>query len=141
VLYRLFISDEAREDLDAIWQVDPAAAAAIKVLLDELRGSQALLNDLTTHGLEVELPAGRFDIKKWHKQQRRGRNLFRIRAWRPNGAAINYRIVYVLELGTRRYYVLGIHRRNVLNYDDENSHAVQRILAAYDRIGLRSVVR
>lgn len=127
-MYRLFIHDDAKADLERLLPEAPEAVARILVLLQECQHDQNLLDRLTQH----DFGAGRsadFHVSKWHAQWGRGRDLWRLKVWELEDKRLRYRIVYAFIPGQRVYHVLAIAPRE-FNYDP--SHPItQRILRAY----------
>jgi len=123
----------ARADLETLWDEDPDAAGAIYALLQEIKGNQALLDALTTHDFGAQ-GTKRFHVSEWTAQQRKGRNLWRLKVWELDEQGIRYRVVYAFDPRIRRHFVLGIVDRD-FNYD-ESDPRTRRILEAYDRIDI-----
>lgn len=123
----------AQADLEALWDEDSDAAAAIYALLQEVKGNQALLDVLTTHDFGAH-GTNRFHVSEWTAEQRKGRNLWRLKIWELEDQGIRYRVVYAFDPRLHRHFVLGIVDRD-FNYDESDSRA-QRILAAYDRLDI-----
>jgi len=128
---RLYIHNDAEEDLERLWAFEPQAAAKIGVLLEELEGNSSLLDRLTqqdfgAYGLED------FHVTKWQEQQRKGRNLWRVKIWDLEKMGIRYRIVYAFIARQQDYSVLGIVPRE-FNYDASHE-LTRRIIAAYENL-------
>ncbi|MBV2234497.1 MAG: hypothetical protein KUL75_03020 [Sterolibacterium sp.] len=130
-MLRLFIHNDAEDDLERLWDSEPAAAAQVAVLLEELEGNPDLLDRLTqqdfgAYGLED------FHVSKWKEQQRKGRNLWRLKIWDLEDKGIRYRIVYAFMPRQQDYSVLGIVPRE---FDYDASHEItRRIVAAYENL-------
>jgi hypothetical protein len=128
---RLFVHEDARADLEALWNEAPQAAARVAVLLQELEGSQDLLDRLTQHDFGCYGSAS-FHVSKWAEQWKQGRDLWRLKVWDLEDKGLRYRIVYAFMPGKSHYHVLGILPRD-FNYDA--SHPLtRRILAAYESL-------
>jgi hypothetical protein len=123
----------AHADLEAIWDEDPDSAAKIYALLQEVKGSQALLDALTTHDFGAHATQ-RFHVSRWLAQQRKGRNLWRLKVWGLNQHGIRYRVVYAFDPRIHRHFILGIVNRD-FDYD-ESDPRTRRILEAYDRLDI-----
>jgi hypothetical protein len=132
-LYRLFIHEDALEDLDRLWVRDEVAAARIVALIQQLKGDQVLLDHLTQHGYGKR-SADEFDVSKWHRQWKLGRDLWRLEAWDLEQQGLRYRVIYAYVTGERRYYVLGVLPREQVDYDNPEDPITRRILRAYDEL-------
>lgn len=130
-MLRLFIHNDAEDDLERLWESEPVAAAQVAVLLEELEGNPDLLDRLTqqdfgAYGLED------FHVSEWKEQQRKGRNLWRLKIWDLEDKGIRYRIVYAFMPRQQDYSVLGIVPRE---FDYDASHELtRRIVAAYENL-------
>lgn len=103
------------------------------VFLQEVQGDQHLLDMLTAQNYGSDR-AEKFHVTKWVQQQRRGRNLWRLKIWDLESQGIRYRVVYALDPRIQRYYILGIVHRN-FDYD-ESDPRTRRILAEYDTLDI-----
>lgn len=130
-MLRLFIHNDAEDDLERLWDSEPVAAAQVAALLEELEGNTDLLDRLTqqdfgAYGLED------FHVSEWKEQQRKGRNLWRLKIWDLEDKGIRYRIVYAFMTRQQDYSVLGIVPRD-FNYDASHE-LTRRIVAAYENL-------
>jgi hypothetical protein len=133
MLYSIVIHEDAEADLDALWEIDEDSTADIEALLEQAACDQKLLDTLTAR----DFGSGRseeFHVEKWFEQQRKGRNLWRLKIWDLEDRGIRYRIIYALDPRISRYHVLGVVQRD-FNYDERDART-QRILAAYDELGI-----
>jgi len=128
ILY-LFVHADAEDDLEALWDKAPDAAARITVLLQELEGNQDLLDRLTQHDFGAYGVAD-FHVSKWVEQWKKGKDLWRLKVWDLEEKGVNYRIVYAFVPGKGHYHVLGIVPRG-FNYEADHK-LTRRILAAYE---------
>jgi hypothetical protein len=134
IRYQLAISSEAKADLAAVWRSDPESAGVLQATLEQIQADQLLLEILTVrdfgaYGTEA------FHVDRWVDQQRRGRNLWRLKVWELEGhGRQRYRVVYTLDPRFSRYFVLGIFTRD-FEYDPKDART-RRVLAAYDRLGI-----
>ncbi len=130
-MLRLYIHDDAEDDLERLWESEPTAAAQIGVLLEELEGNPDLLDRLTQQDFGAyELED--FHVSKWQEQQRQGRNLWRLKIWDLEKMGIRYRVVYAFMPRQQDYSVLGIVPRK---FDYDASHELtRRIIAAYENL-------
>lgn len=130
-MYRLFIHDDAKADLEALWEKDAESAARIAVLLEECEGDQDLLDRLTQRDFGFQHTAD-IHVDMWVEQQRKGRNLWRLKIWDLEDKGVRYRIVYAFQALKNRYHVLAVAPRE-WNYD--KSHPItQRIIAAWEQL-------
>lgn len=130
-MYSLFIHDDARADLEALWDSDAVAAARITVLLQECEGNQDLLDRLSQQDYGSRRTAS-FHVAMWVAQQHQDRNLWRLKLWDLEGTGLRYRIVYAFKAQRRQYHVLAIAPRG-FNYDE--SHPItRRIIEAWEQL-------
>lgn len=127
-MYRLLVHNDALHDFEAIWEDDPEAAARLAVMLQEIKGSQVLLDSLTDQGFGGPDTVG-FNVSRWQEFWRRGENLWRLKVWTLAERLLSYRVIYAYTPVKRQYYVLGIVHRS---FGYERDHLfTKRILAAY----------
>jgi hypothetical protein len=124
---------DAKADLDAIWDSDPDAAATITTLLQEAKTNQSILDSFSCQDFGLS-GFERYHVTQWFEQQRKGRNLWRLKVWELEGEWPLYRVIYAFHPLTHIYYVLGVFKRD-FNYD-ETDPRTQRVLAVYDRLGI-----
>lgn len=135
--YSIALQDDAKRDLDALYEIAEDAAADIEVFLEEAKHNQYTLENLTRHGyVQYDDPA--YSVKEWQKARKQRLNLWRLRLMWLEGTASDYRIVYAFHPVQFRYYVLGIVHRKKLDYDNFNSPICQRIISAYDDLDIPS---
>ena len=103
----------------------------IVALIHELQGDKDLLDRLTQHGYGADGTAD-FDVSMWVGEQKRGRNLWRLKALDLEGKGLPYRVIYAFEPSLKRHKILAIAPRS-FNYD-ENHPLTQRIRDAYDKV-------
>jgi len=135
IVYRLFVHAAAQRDLDAIGETDPETADEIYVLLQEIKGSQVLLDSLTRKDFGLTREEA-FHVDRWVRQQQQGRNLWRLKFWDLEAVGIRHRVIYALDPRNSRYYILAVLPRNIAY--DERHPRVQELLAVYDRLGIPS---
>ena len=127
----LFVHDDANDDLEALWDTVPRAAARIAVLLEELKGDPDLLDRLTQHDYGVRDHA-KFNVSKWLEHWNSGRDLWRLKIWDLEKQGLMYRIIYAFIPLTKHHHILAIAPRE-FNYD--SSHPIsKRILSAYEEL-------
>lgn len=133
IVYNLVLHRGAVADLDRIGKTDPATQDELYVLLQEVKADQNLLEALTVKDFGLARDQ-RFHVDAWAAQQRRGRNLWRLKLWDLEKLGIRYRVVYAFDPRIHRYFVLAVLPRE-FDYD-ENHPRVQELLAVYDRLGI-----
>jgi hypothetical protein len=131
MVLRLFVHDDAEDDLNALWDEAPETAARITVLLEELEGNQDLLDRLTQHDFGA-YGSRDFHVSKWIEQWRKGKDLWRLKVWELEKTGVRYRIVYAFVPGKGHYHVLGIVPRE-FNYEADHELS-RRILTAYENL-------
>lgn len=129
--YFLVVHKHAAADLQGIRQTSEEAARRIGALLHELKCDPDLLDRLTQQGYGAE-GTSTFNICMWGGEQKRGRNLWRLKIWDLERAGLKYRIVYAFEPKLQRYKILAIAPRD---FDYDEAHPLtQRIRADYDKV-------
>lgn len=131
-MFKLFIHEHAQADLDELWSTAPTVAARITVLLQEIKGNQDLLDRLTQQGFGENRVAARFHVSQWVAQQRKRRNLWRVKAWDLENLGLRYRVVYAFVAQKHIYHVLAVAPRE-FDYDEQHP-LTQRIVRDYDEL-------
>jgi hypothetical protein len=138
-MFKLVIEKAAVEDIKAMVAGGGNAklcAQRITVILQELKGSQKLLQELTTEKFSTP----DFDIGKYLEFWNDGIDLWRIKINDANALreqwrrALPYRVLYAYDSPCYTFRVLGVLPRE-FNYDP-NHELTKRILRAYDDLGL-----
>src|SRR5208283_3034191 len=127
MLYSLVVHEDAELDLDDLWELDEEATADIVALREQAPSDQELLDNLTVKDFGRHRTE-EIHVDQWVEQQRKGRNLWRLKIWDLQDRGIHYRVVYALDPRLSRYHVLGIVDRD-FDYD-ENDERTKRILVA-----------
>lgn len=130
-MFKLLIHEHAQADLEDLWSDDATAAARIAVLLQEIQGNQDLLDRLTQHDFGAHRSAD-FHVSMWQAQQRKNRNLWRVKVWGLENIRLRYRIVYAFIARKHVYHVLAIAPRE-FDYD-ERDPITQRIIRDYEEL-------
>ena len=133
IVYSIVVATAAKNDLAAIAETDPETGAEILALLHELKGSQQLLDALTIKDFGLARDVA-FHVDRWSAQQRKGRNLWRLKIWNLEDLGIRYRILYALDPRISRYFVLAILHRD-FNYDEKHPR-VRQLIDTYDRLDI-----
>ncbi|MBI3344135.1 MAG: hypothetical protein HY028_04650 [Gammaproteobacteria bacterium] len=121
----LDIHQNAAQDLRDLRVVNPGAAAAVTVALEQIQVDPKAIDKLTTFGNNT-VGAARLNIKRWESVRGQG-NLWRFRVL--DTPATVYRIVYGYHWQTRQICVLAVAHKEKFDYDDLNSDLARRILA------------
>ncbi|MGY6555737.1 MAG: hypothetical protein ACXIUM_14560 [Wenzhouxiangella sp.] len=112
-------------------QTEPQTAGRILALLEQIGGDQRLLDSLTVHDFGNRGTED-FHVSRWQEQWRKGRDLWRLKAWDLERQGLQYRIVYAYLPGKLKYFVLAIAPRE---FDYDATHPIgQRILHAYQEL-------
>jgi mRNA-degrading endonuclease RelE of RelBE toxin-antitoxin system len=130
-VYFLAIHADAQEDLEKLWVDSPTAAARIAVMLEEIHGSQDLLDALTVHDFGKSRSED-VHVSKWQEHWRAGRDIWRFKIWDLESMNLKYRIIYAFQPGKQLYTVLGIFERD-FNYASDDDRT-KRILTAYNNL-------
>jgi hypothetical protein len=123
----------AKADFDDLWAKDPESAGVIYALLQEAKGNQRVLETFTSHDFGA-YETDRYHVAAWAQQQRKGRNLWRLKIWQLEHHRVRYRIVYAFDPRKQRYFVLGILPRD-FDYDETDART-RRVLEAYERLNI-----
>ena len=129
----LVLHDDAKADLDRIYEEDEDAGADIEVFLEEAKNNQETLDNLTRKGY-VQYGEWPFSVDEWREAKCSRYNLWRVRLLWLAGAAAKYRIIYAFHTVEYRYYILGIVNRD-FEYDLKHERS-QQILTAYDDLNI-----
>lgn len=137
IVYSLVIHTSAKRDLADIGRDDPDTENEIYALLQQIKGSQRLLESLTIKDYGLA-PGSDFHVDQWQEQQRKGRNIWRLKFWDLESLGIQYRVIYAFDNRISRYFILAVLHRD-FNYD-ENHPRCKQLLAVYDALGIPSYV-
>ena len=133
LVFQLLIAPDARRDLDRLWETDPNCAVVLENMLEQIAADQRLLDALTIRDFGAHRTAA-FHVDQWIEQQRRGRNLWRLKHWELEGRGKRYRVIYALDPRVSRYYVLGVFPRE-FNYESKDERT-RRVIDAYESLGI-----
>jgi hypothetical protein len=132
---KLFLHTDAESDLEELWSTDPEAAAQLTVFLEELKGDQDLLDRVTDHDFGTSPKHHPFHVSMWHEQQRKGRNLWRLKLWSLEANGKRYRLIYAFVPLKKHHYLLGIFPRTNREFDyDAGDARTQRVIRAYKEL-------
>lgn len=133
VRYSLVVHEEAKRDLDAIYEIDEDAAADVETFLEEAKNDQELLDNLSRNGF-VGYGEVNYSVAEWVAIKKERYNLWRLKFFDVSTTAKYYRVIYAFDPCNWRYYVLG-----VLNRDDAYDFSClrnQQILETYNQLDL-----
>jgi mRNA-degrading endonuclease RelE of RelBE toxin-antitoxin system len=126
------IHEHAQQDLDQLWEGDPAAAASVLVVLEQVSADPRAIDFLTTHG-NNRIKTSTVNLNAWEVAKRRfGANLWRMRVL--DAPATGYRIIYGYHWQTRQICVFAIVHKDQFDYDDLTSDIARRILADWNAL-------
>ena len=115
----------AKEDLDKLWENNPAAAAEIQVLIEELQRDPDAIDKLTTRG-DNNVGGATINVKDWKSMRLKG-NVWRFRA--IDTPATGYRVIYIYHWESRHLCFLAIADKDNFDYDNHSSELNKRIIA------------
>lgn len=130
---RLYIDQDAQEDLAAIKERDSASYYALLVFLREIKTAPELLRTLTE---DDRWEAGEFmyDVTPFKHLFKRGFDVWRIAVFSPKSKLLPYRVIYAYDRLHFDFHVLALMPREV-NYDEDQAF-ISRLRNAYTRIGI-----
>jgi mRNA-degrading endonuclease RelE of RelBE toxin-antitoxin system len=135
IVYSIVIHTAAKRDLAEIARDDADTANEIYALLQEVKGDQDLLSALTVKDFGFAEDES-FHVDQWVEQQRKGRNLWRLKLWDLENLGIRYRVIYAFDNRISRYFVLAVLPRD-FDYDEKHPRC-QQLIEVYDRLGIPS---
>ena len=127
---RVLLHRDATHDISQLRRRQPGAVARLVAVLAEIAAAPELVDRLTQADFGVH-GTGPFHVGRSVGQQRRGRNLWRLKVWDLEQIGIRYRVVYAFEAATGDIYILGVTPRGHFNYTDDAF--TRRVTACYDR--------
>jgi hypothetical protein len=127
----LLLHRDAKADIATIG--DPGVEAKIYEFLRAAKSTPGLLDTFTATNFGRD-GVDEHNVKPWGDQQRRGRNLWRIKLFALEHRRLCYRIVYAFNARTKTHYVLGVvkHDRD-FDYRAEDAFT-ERVTALYDTL-------
>jgi hypothetical protein len=138
-MFKLVIEQDAVQDIKQLVAKgghDKVCALRIVAILQDIKASQHLLQDLTTDRFATD----DYDVGKYLAFWDDGIDLWKIKIYDFNTLndkwwTLPYRVLYAYDMSSLTFRVLGIVHRN-FNYDP-NHELTQRILRAYNNLGLQ----
>ena len=134
-MYKLVVTPEVYGEIDALAQSNPDAAADALVLLEELSGDQAELEDLCVTGNRFQYHPP-FEVKRLELAVAQGYNIYILKYRDDLGGLPAYRILvgYHSQRGT--YYALAFTHRSIAY--DQHDVAYRSLRDRYDECGIPS---
>lgn len=132
--YTLIHEPEFIDDLEALWLDNEDAAAEIEAMLEEIGGSQDLMDRLSQDGYP-RYGSARFEIKYIRSQAAKKRNIWRMSfLGLPKTPA--YRVIYAYNPTKKHYHTLALVKHDE-NFDYQNTDPdTIRFVSIYERINL-----
>ena len=128
-MFALSITEDAQQDLDAIWEAgESEEAARIEVFFEQADSDQKILESF----LEHKFDNGVYSVSRWLQFWNKGLDLWRARILDMPAVSRKYRVIYAYDLNYRRFYILGVLNRD-FDYEP-NDPRTQRILRAYENL-------
>lgn len=131
-MFDLKIHRHFGEDILELKRTDPAAAAEIRVHLEELKGDQEKLATLLEHDHGADQTANYHVSWWWAQWKMEKRDLWRTKIWCIENRRSKYRLIYAYIKATRTFVFLAIAPRS---FDYEADHYIsRRVIDDYDRL-------
>lgn len=124
---------EAYDELDAIYEIDAAAAAQFDVLLEHLADDTDMLERLFRPANHYKYTPP-FEIKIYGEMQKRGKNIFTIRVLDEDGALLPYRALMGYHAQIDTYYLLAVLQREIAY--DTTDPAFRAVVERYEQAGI-----
>ena len=129
----------AESDLDRVWVDNPRAAAAIDVLIEQLKADPlTTIDKLTTHGDNL-IGDSLVNVKAWQKVLKKA-DIWRLRSSNSPSTlrshASTYRIIYGYQWRSmpRQLCILAIVKRENFDYDNLETSINRRIIADWKEL-------
>lgn len=132
---RLILHPDAVEDLLAI-EASGAVAdfGVILAFLQQAKQDAALLETLAEHWFGEDGTANH-TVSRVAFLHQRGKRVWRLKVLTLKGLAVGYRLLYAFDDPSKTFFILGVPPRDIAY--EEHHPRIQRLIAAYDRLGLR----
>lgn len=129
----VLVTLSAKNDLDALWDLDEDSAAEIETALEEIANDPNLADRLSERKFRnIKNPS--YDVDVFQELWQKGLNLYRLKFWYWDGGLLPYRVLYAHHPQANCFYVLAVVPRN-FDYDI-NHPIVQRVRADYEQLGI-----
>lgn len=128
-MFTLSLTDEAREDLDKLWdRGEGKEAARIEAFLEQAESDRKIQDSLLDH----EYDNGVYSVKRWQAFWKKGHDIWRVRILDSPVVSRKYRVIYAYDPNCRRFYVLGVLNRD-FNYERTDPRT-ERIFRTYQNL-------
>lgn len=114
-MYTLTIHDHAKNDLRSLKITEPRVAAVIVALLQEIEGSQSLMDSLLDAGFGDNRDAT-FSVDKWKGFWNQQKDIWRLKAWSLEKTGLMYRVIYAYHIKDSSFHILAVAPRS-FDYD------------------------
>ena len=132
---RLILHPDAVEDLLAIKASGAVADFKfILAFLQQAKQDAALLETLAEHWFGEDGTANH-TVSRVAFLHQRGKRVWRLKVLTLKGLAVGYRLLYAFDEPSKTFFILGVPPRDIAY--EEHHPRIQRLIAAYDRLGLR----
>ena len=132
---RLILHPDAVEDLLAIKASGAVADfGVILAFLQQAKQDAALLETLAEHWFGEDGTANH-TVSRVAFLHQRGKRVWRLKVLTLKGLAVGYRLLYAFDKPSKTFFILGVPPRDIAY--EEHHPRIQRLIAAYDRLGLR----
>lgn len=130
----ILLDPEAQDDLRLLAVTDPLVITRFTAFVEQARSDPDLLHALTTHSFN----AANIEVMRWIEQHNNDRAIWRLRFCCFGKRRPDYRVFYCIgdqRLSDKRsvVHILGIKKREEIDYDDSKHPISQRIISAYAR--------
>ncbi len=128
VLNRVYVHNDATDDLKKIQAVDPTGFNCLVALIDQMRTDPALVAKLLDHGYGRDQSED-VSVMKWMDIERIERTIvWRIKFWDLEDKGLKYRIFYFYYFRDLSYNIMAVLPRDEIDYDDPNHPTRKRII-------------
>lgn len=128
------ITPEIDAEIEALWEIDEAAAATALLLLESLYDNKELLEDLCVPKNHY-LHAPPFEIKRFGEAQRRGYNILILKFRDEDDDSLpDYRIFIGFNAQRSTYYALALSPRDIAYCPSDD--AFRTLLHRYEQCSI-----
>lgn len=132
-MVNLILVKEAEDELDALYDIDEAAAALIDFLLERLLDDDDMLDRLCSPKNHYTYTPP-FEIKRYGEMQNLGKNIYTLKIRDEQGALLPYRVLIGYHAQINTYYVLSVPNRDIAY--DTTDKVFQDVLDRYGSAGI-----
>lgn len=122
----------SKADLSGYVLTDPLVVTRFTAFLEQAKCDPDLLTKLSTHSYDD----ADINVKKWIAQHNQGRAIWRLKFFCFKARYPDYRIFYCIDSPSKRkttVCILGIKRREDIDYDNEQHPTSRDIIGAFNR--------